>query len=88
MPLLDIGGPLPERDLRLSLRAGQPSFLTLLLALQRVEQDPRVTGLLLRIGALSCGYAKLQEIRALLERIRKKNKRIVGDLTGGDLKGY
>lgn len=88
MPLLDISGPLPERDLRLSLRAGEPSFLKLLLALQRVEQDPRVTGLLLRIGALSCGYAKLQEIRAILERIRKKNKRIVVYITGGDLKGY
>ncbi len=88
MPLLDISGSLPERDLRLSLRAGHPTFLKLLLALQRIENDPRVSGLLLRIGALTCGYAKLQEIRALLERIRKKNKRIIVYITGGDLKGY
>ena len=88
MPLLDLAGTLPERDLSFSLNAGRPVFLRVIMALDRMTRDTKVGGLLLRLGALRCGLARLQELRAALLRFKKKGKRLIVYATSLDLKSY
>ncbi|MEM1008955.1 MAG: S49 family peptidase, partial [Myxococcota bacterium] len=90
VPRLDIFGALPERDLGFSLgaEAGAPAFLHLILRLRRLERDPRVRGVLIRLGALQCGFAKVQELRNMFARLRKKGKRVWVYMVSANVKAY
>jgi protease-4 len=88
MPMLDLGGSLPERVNQFPLGGVQPLFLRILMALERVERDRSVGGIVLRLGGLRCGMAKIQELRQAIARIRKKKKKVVVYLTSATLKGY
>lgn len=46
----------------------------LTMALERAEQDPKVVGLVARLGAAKMGIADVQEIRAAVIRFRQKGK--------------
>ena len=43
-------------------------------ALQKAAVDPRITGLVVKIDPLSCGWAKLQEIRRHVELFKESGK--------------
>lgn len=45
--------------------------------------DPRVEAVLLDIGGISAGYAKLQEARRYMSYFRQSGKRIIGYCSGG-----
>jgi len=88
MPLVDIGGAMPERDRSISPRAGQPVFLNAIMKLDQIARDSKVNAILLRIGGLGCGLAKVQELRAALLRIKKSGKKIFVYMISGSMKGY
>lgn len=88
MVLFDLGGALPERINAFPLGGVKPLFLRVLQALDRLAQDPSVGGLLLRISSLGCGMAKVQELRAALQRLRSKGKKIVVYLTSASMKSF
>lgn len=89
IPVLSLGGTLPERNRSFgSSAAGGPVFLSYLLALRRFERDPNVRVLLLRLGGIRAGLAKVQELRNALQRIRKAGKTILVYMEGASLKSY
>ncbi len=52
----------------------KPDLHDLTFALERAEGDPRVVGLVARIGAAKVGIAQVQELRDAVMRFRKKGK--------------
>lgn len=88
MPLLDISGSLPERTHPFPFGGSRPLFLRLILAIEKARNDKTVSGLLLRIGALRCGLAKIQEVRDALLRFKQSGKTIVVYLNGAQMKNY
>ena len=53
---------------------GGSSLRTLLLGLERAGDDPRVVGLLARVGQSKIGMAQVQELRDAIRRFRDKGK--------------
>ena len=56
--------------------------------LQYCAHDPRVKGILLEINGVSCGYAKLQEIRRSMNYFTQSKKKIIGYLSSASEKEY
>jgi protease-4 len=52
----------------------KPDLHEILFALERAESDPRVTGLVARLGAAPMGVAQVQELRDAVQRFRQKGK--------------
>ena len=74
---LDLNGPLAEEppsgfsDL---FESRAPSLRALVESVDRAARDPRVKGLLLRVGSLDVGWARVQELRDALVRFRRTGK--------------
>jgi len=61
-----------------------PSALPLILeALERIEDDSEVRGVLLRVGTAPIGWAKAASLARALERVRGRGKRLVVYSTNG-----
>jgi protease-4 len=74
---LDVDGDLPEEPaagLSGFFESRPPSIRGLVEAVERATRDPQVKGLLLRVGTLSAGWARTQELRDALVRFRKSGK--------------
>lgn len=56
---------------------GTRSLVDLLLVLRAAKEDPRVAGIVTRVGSLAVGWAKAQEIRSLLQDFRASGKKLV-----------
>ena len=54
-----------------------PALPTLLLQLDMAAADPRVRGVLVHLRPLGIGYARVQELRAGLARVRAAGKKVV-----------
>lgn len=54
--------------------AGKADLHDITFALERAESDPRVVGLIARLGAASVGVAQVQELRDAVARFRSKGK--------------
>eukprot|EP00981_Chlorochromonas_danica_P000436 scaffold96_cov167-Ochromonas_danica.AAC.43 len=50
--------------------------------------DPRVEGILIDLGGLSCGYAKLQELRQYINYFKQSGKPVIGFSNGASEKEY
>jgi len=97
-PLFRLGRPrlveltlptkLPEQPRRTLLRGGGPSFAGLVARLRRVERDPAVGGLLLRVQGYGYSYAQTQELRAALGRISASGRTVRVHLEEGDNRSY
>jgi protease-4 len=74
----------PQWLARLLGRQPQP-LIGLVAALYKAERDDRVAGVALRMGGLDVGWAKAQEIREALGRLREAGKRTVAYV---ELEGY
>lgn len=88
MPLLDLSGRLAERVNDFPLGGVKPLFMRVLFALDRVARDPSVGALMLRLGAIQCGMAKVQELRAAIRRIQKRGKKVFVYLTAASMKTF
>lgn len=63
-------------------------FLRLLLALQRVERDPRARGVILLGGEVRVGWGRAVELREALLRVRRSGKRVFAYASSLGTKGY
>jgi len=97
--MLTVGGSLPER--RPAPRGMLARFLPNPLAstaqesleewrerLRLLAGDPRVEGVVLKLGDLRAGAAALESLRLALERFRASGKRLVAYVATADLHGY
>ena len=57
-------------------------------AVSRAARDPRVSGLLLRVGRPAIGLGRIEELRSLVERFRGTGKFVVSVLESADTRGY
>ena len=78
--VLDLEGDVedePPRDLLAQWNARGPALPTLLLLLDMAGADARVDGVLLNVRSLKVGYARLQELRDALAKLRASGKTVV-----------
>ena len=78
--VLDLSGEIedePPRDLLAQWNARGPALPTLLLLLDMAGADARIDGVLLKVGSLRVGYARLQELRDALAKLRGSGKTVV-----------
>lgn len=70
----------PPVDALGRLTAPGPALPTLLLLLEMAENDERVVAVLLHIRPLAVGYARLQELRDAVARVRAAGKQVLAVL--------
>ena len=75
----------PPVDTLSQLTARGPALPTLLLLLEMAGADERIAGVLLHIRSLNVGYARIQELRDAVLRIRGENKQVIALLDVSDL---
>ncbi len=79
--LVDIGGTYEERvpDDIVARVSGESaaSLIDLLLMLRAIEEDSRIAGVVARVRGLGIGWAKAQEVRSALRRLRDAGKKVV-----------
>jgi protease-4 len=56
--------------------------------LGRAALDPRVRGVFLRVGRAPCGFARVEEVRGLLDGFRRARKPVLALAEGPDSLGY
>jgi protease-4 len=74
---LDVSGDMPEEPssgVSGLFENRVPSIRALVEAVDRAGRDPAVKGLLLRVGTLDVGWARVQELRDALVRFRRSGK--------------
>jgi protease-4 len=74
---LDVSSDMPEEPssgLSGLLENRRPSIRALVEAVDRAGRDPAVKGLLLRVGTVDVGWARVQELRDALVRFRRSGK--------------
>jgi protease-4 len=74
---IEVGGDLaeePARGLTGLLESHPPSLRALTEAIDRAARDEKVKGLLLRVGSLEVGWARLAELRDALIRFQRSGK--------------
>ncbi|MDR7435850.1 MAG: signal peptide peptidase SppA [Armatimonadota bacterium] len=87
---IDLEGPFPQRRVRPRF-PGQPvplSLETLRERLSRVVADPRVKGVVVKVGDLPAGLATVESLRNAFREVREKGKRVVFYLPSADLRRY
>ena len=77
----------PSVDTLSRLTARGPALPTLLLLLEMAGADERISGVLLHIRSLNVGYARIQELRDAVLRIRGAEKLVVALLDVADHTG-
>ncbi len=89
--VLDVRGEVPERaevDLSMLLGGTETDLVAAHAALSRASRDPRVVGLVLRVGFSFMGPGRVEEIRSLARRFRDSGKYVIAVLEGADTLGY
>ena len=80
---LELGGWIeetPPSDALARLAARGPALPSLLLLLDMAAADERVSGLVVHVRPFVSGYARVQELRAALQRVRDAGKPVVAAL--------
>jgi len=78
--VLELAGQLEEAppvDTLQQFVARGPALPTLLLQLEKAAADPRIKAVLLHIRALEIGYARVQELRDAIGRVRETGKAVI-----------
>jgi protease-4 len=86
--VLELAGEIedaPPRDLLAQYTARGPALPTLLLLLDMAAVDARVQAVLVEIRPLRVGYARLQELRDALARVRAAGKKVVAHVDATSL---
>jgi protease-4 len=74
---LDVSGEMPEEPaggFPALLESRPPSLRALVDAVDRAGKDPAVGGLLLRVGSVDAGWARVEDLRDALVRFRRSGK--------------
>ena len=74
---IELAGEIPEApppSLGGFFETRPPSIRGLVEAVDRAAHDPRVKGLLLRVGSVDAGWARVQELRDALDRFKRTGK--------------
>jgi protease-4 len=89
---LDLQGELPEQpssELGSFLERRPPSLKALVESLDRAASDPKITGIVMRVGFMSdAGWGKVQELRDAVQRFRKSGKPALAHLEFSGNKEY
>jgi protease-4 len=86
--VVELGGDLdeaPPSDTLGRLLATAPSLPTLLLQLEKASVDERIVGVLVHVRPLALGYARVQELRDAIARVRAAGKPVIAWLDVGTL---
>lgn len=93
--VFDVNGNLPEFESRVGfvrrrINPGPPilSLEELRRRLERISDDGRMRGVVLRIQGLNAGWASLEELRAEISAFREKGGRVVAYLVEADTGSY
>lgn len=90
--VLDVRGDVPERAdqdfFRLLLEGQTNDVVTVRRALRRAADDPRVRGLIVRVGMPQMSLGRVQEFRALIDEFESSGKFAVSVLESADTLGY
>lgn len=81
--VVELSGQLAEAppvDALSRFSARGPALPTLLLLLEMATADERISGVMLHIRPLRVGYARIQELRDAISRVRSADKRVVAVL--------
>jgi protease-4 len=82
--VMDIAGEYVEEPQRPAIanlfRRPVKPLVSLLSELAKVERDPRITHVIMRIGDLQVGWGKAQEIRSAFEQLRASGRRVIAYL--------
>jgi protease-4 len=82
-------GPPPARSFLLGpRRSGRTTTYDVLRALRRAANDDQVSGLVLHVGSLDWGWAKIGEVRDAVARFRQAGKPVYASITGGGDREY
>jgi protease-4 len=87
VPTLDLPGELGATTALLDLLAERVPWIEVLRKLEQARDDPDVEGLVVRVGALDVGRARIEELRARLAEISAR-KPVLAYLVGGGTKEY
>ena len=82
-------GPLPPRPFPFGrTRRSRLTVYDVTHALRRAAEDEHVGGLVLHIGTLDWGWAKVAEVRAAVAAVRRAGKPVFASLAGGGEREY
>ena len=89
---INLGGPLPEYDpsdaLREYLRGSTLDLKKIRQGFKMAAVDDRIQGVLLRVGFLMTGYAKIEELQQLISDFRLSGKKVLAHLDYGLTRDY
>ncbi len=93
--MVELSGEFAEgrpSDLVSQLLDDRRSLVDLLDTLDKARHDDRISGAIVRVGALSTGWGQAQEVRTALARLRESGKQVVtfidGHVFGGNQEYY
>jgi len=91
--VLDVTGELPEQNPpnisgQLLGGGGPATFIPLLRNIEKAGTDSRISGVLLKPEGIRAGWAKLEELRAALEKFRQQDKKVIAVLGQGGAREY
>ncbi len=79
--VMDVAGEYVEAPQRPAIanlfRRPVKPLVSLLSELAKVERDPRITHVIMRLGDLQVGWGKAQEIRSAFEQLRHSGRRVI-----------
>lgn len=78
--VVKLSGDFPEEPAFVFLRPAATSFLDLIQGLEQARKDPRVEGMVLKLGALEFGFARLQEVAAQINAFRATGRKVIAYL--------
>ena len=82
----------PPRPVLAQLLQAEKPYIDLIETLEKARRDPRLSGLILRIGPLAVGWGQAREIRDTVKGLRESGKKVVAYLdneaTSGNLAYY
>ncbi|ACG72431.1 signal peptide peptidase SppA, 36K type [Anaeromyxobacter sp. K] len=87
MPTVDVDRELQRRRVLVFDVGDRDPYATLVTRLEAARDDPEVGALLVRIGGLSLGGGRVEELRALLAAVRAR-KPVLAYLEGGGTREY
>lgn len=86
--LLNLARELPEESRRGAYRAKTKTLRQVLETINQAKKDKTITGLVVKLDPLSCGLAKVQELREALQNFKASHKNLIVYMETGGTKEY
>lgn len=79
--LIDLTGGIDEQPVSRVFGTSTQSFMSLMVDLENMADDPDIAGVVFNVGESDLGYGQIWEVRRAIERLRAANKQTVSMLT-------